>query len=378
MNEKENDRMARKFGKKNHVKVDPFNYSLMMLGEPKIGKTSVLYQVAEKLLGEDGYIFAELFRERGADAIEGIVAENLPTWDDWVEFVDDIVDNKTEDYPDLRVIFMDTYDQYISMAEEEAIRLWNKDNPEKRAKTLNQSWGGFGSGKKVIEIMFEQIDRLESVGVKVWWVGHVKTKEVKNIYDEETYQTLTSDQQQNYFNALKKNLHFLCLAYFDRQLQKEKTGKKNIVTKKEETKTVIKDETRKIKFRDDSFVVDSGSRFSDIVPEINLDADEFIAAITDAIKAEISKNGVSVEDRKKENDKEEAENLKRIAEAEKAARVQKELDEIKTEIIEFFTSNKTNLDVIKPVLELCRENGFSNPNEIDDVAIAKKILKACK
>lgn len=370
--------MARKFGKKNHVKVDPFNYSLMMLGEPKIGKTSLLYQVAEKLLGEDGYIFAELFRERGADAIEGIVAENLPTWDDWVEFVDDIVDNKTEDYPDLRVIFMDTYDQYISMAEEEAIRLWNKDNPEKRAKTLNQSWGGFGSGKKVIEIMFEQIDRLESVGVKIWWIGHVKTKEVKNIYDEETYQTLTSDQQQNYFNALKKNLHFLCLAYFDRQLQKEKTGKKNIVTKKEETKTVIKDETRKIKFRDDSFVVDSGSRFADIVAEINLDPDEFIEAVTNAIKAEISKNGVSVEDRKKENDKEDAENLKRIAEAEKAARAQKELDEVKAKIVEFFTANKTDVNVIKPVLELCRENGFSNPTEIDDITIAKKILKACK
>lgn len=370
--------MARKFGKKNQVKVDPFNYSLMMLGEPKIGKTSLLYQVAEKLVGEDGYIFAELFRERGADAIEGIVAENLPTWDDWVEFIDDIVDNKTTDYADLRVVFVDTYDQYILMAIDEAIRLWNKDNPDKRAKTLNQSWGGFGSGQKVIDLMFEQVDRLESVGVKVWWIGHVKTKEVKNIYNDETYQVLTSDQQQNYFNALKKNLHFLCLAYFDRELQKEKTGKKNIVTKKEEVKTTIKDETRKIKFRDDSFVVDSGSRFSDIVPEINLDADEFITAITDAIKAEINKNGVSVEDRKKENDKEDAENLKRIAESEKAAKVEKELNEIKAKIVEFFTANKTDMDVIKPVLELCRENNYGNPMEIDNIECAKKILDACK
>lgn len=370
--------MARKFGKKNQVKVDPFNYSLMMLGEPKIGKTSLLYQVAEKLVGEDGYIFAELFRERGADAIEGIVAENLPTWEDWVEFVDDIVDNKTTDYADLRVVFVDTYDQYILMAIDEAIRLWNKDNPDKRAKTLNQSWGGFGSGQKVIDLMFEQVDRLENVGVKVWWIGHVKTKEVKNIYNDETYQVLTSDQQQNYFNALKKNLHFLCLAYFDRELQKEKTGKKNIVTKKEEIKTTIKDETRKIKFRDDSFVVDSGSRFSDIVPEINLDADEFITAITDAIKAEINKNGTSVEDRKKEDDKEEAENLKRIAEAEKAAKVEKELNEIKEKIVEFFTANKTNMDVVKPVLELCRENNYNNPMEIDDISVAKEILKACK
>lgn len=370
--------MARKFGKKNQVKVDPFNYSLMMLGEPKIGKTSLLYQVAEKLVGEDGYIFAELFRERGADAIEGIVAENLPTWDDWVEFVDDIVDNKTTDYADLRVVFVDTYDQYILMAIDEAIRLWNKDNPDKRAKTLNQSWGGFGSGQKVIDLMFEQVDRLENVGVKVWWIGHVKTKEVKNIYNDETYQVLTSDQQQNYFNALKKNLHFLCLAYFDRELQKEKTGKKNIVTKKEEIKTTIKDETRKIKFRDDSFVVDSGSRFSDIVPEINLDADEFIEAITNAIKAEIKKNGTSIEDRKKENEKEEVENLKRIAEAEAKAKYEKELAETKDKIVKFVVANKTNMEIIKPVLSACKANNYNNPNEIDNLEVAKKILALCK
>lgn len=368
--------MARKFGKKNHVKVDPFNYSLMMLGEPKIGKTSLLYQVAEKLVGEDGYIFAELFRERGADAIEGIVAENIPTWDDWVEFVDDIVDNKTTDYPDLRVVFVDTYDQYILMAINRAIELWNRKNPDKRAESLNQAWG-FDSGKKVTELMFEQYDRLREVGVQIWWIGHVKTKEVKNIYNDETYQVLTSDQQQNYFNALKKNLHFLCLAYFDREMQKEKTGKKNIVTKKEEIKTTIKDETRKIKFRDDSFVVDSGSRFSDIVPEINLDADEFIKAITDAIKAEINKGGISVEERKKENDKEDAENLKRITEAEEAARIQKQLDEVKSKIVEFFTVNKTDMAKIKPVLELCRENNYNNPTEIDDLAVAKTVLAAC-
>lgn len=370
--------MARKFGKKNQVKVDPFNYNLMLLGEPKIGKTSLLYRVAEKLVGEDGYIFAELFRERGADAIEGIVAENIPTWDDWVEFVDDIVDNKTTDYADLRVVFADTYDQMILMAQQESLSLWNRKNPDKRADSLNGSWNGFGGGdKKALELIFEQVDRLDSVGVKVWWIGHVKTKEVKDIYNEETYQILTSDQQQNYFNALKKNLHFLCLAYFDRELQKEKTGKKNIVTKKEEIKTTIKDETRKIKFRDDSFVVDSGSRFSDIVPEINLDADEFITAITDAIKAEISKNGTSVEDRKKENDKEDAENLKRIAEAEKAAQIEKELNKIKADIVEFFNNNKKNLDVIKPVLKVCKDNGFSNPTEIDNIEIAKKVLSAC-
>lgn len=367
--------MARKFGKKNHVKIDPFNYSLMLLGEPKIGKTSLLYEVAEKLVGENGYIFAELYREKGADAIEGIVAENIATWDDWVEFVDDIVDNKTTDYNELRVIFADTYDQYILMAEQEALDQWNRKNPDKRADSLKATWNGFdGPTKKTIELMFEQVDRLESVGVKVWFVGHCKTKEVKNMYNDETYQIITSDQQQNYFNALKKNLHFLCLAYFDRELQKEKTGKKNIVTKKEEIKTTIKDETRKIKFRDDAFVVDSGSRFKDIVPEINLDADEFIKAITDAIRAEVESKGKSVEDRKKEDAEHEAEELKRIAKQEEEKRIKKELEGVVSEIVNFFVANKSDLSKVKPILDKCKELGYDNPKEIKDVEDAKAVL----
>ena len=221
--------------------------------------------------------------------------------------------------------------------------------------------------------MFEQVDRLESVGVKVWWIGHVKTKEINDIYNDETYQVLTSDQQQNYFNALKKNIHFLCLAYFDREMQKKKTGKKNIVTKEEKIKTTIKDETRKIKFRDDSFVVDSGSRFSNIKETINLDVDEFIEAITNAIKTEINKNGVTVEERKKENDKEEAENLKRIAEAEANAKIEKQLDELKSKIVEYIAENKTNMAVVKPILEKCNEYGYKNPMQITDLEAMKTI-----
>lgn len=365
--------MARKFGKKNHVKIDPFNYSLMLLGEPKVGKTSMLYEVADKLLGEDGYIFAELYREHGADAIEGIVAEDIPDWDTWVEFVDDIVYNKSTDYTDLRVVFLDTYDQYILMAEQEAVNMWNRKNPDKRVDSLNAAWNGYGAGgKKAIELMFEQTDRLESVGVKVWWIGHCKTKEVKNIYNDDTYQILTSDQQQNYFNALKKNLHFLCLAYFDRELQKEKTGKKTVST--------IAEETRKVKFRDDSFVVDSGSRFKNIVPEVNLDADEFINAITNAIRAEIEGKGASVEKRKEENAKEDAENAKQIAQREEEMRIQRDKEELAetiNEIVEAFKSYLVNdrdkADVLKSEWE---KRGYANPTEITSIEDAKAILAA--
>ena len=373
------------FGKKNHVKVDPTAYSFMLLGEPKIGKTTVLKEAAEKLVGENGYMFVELGRERGADAIENINYINCPEYHmdydeeinsvGWDDLVCDIEENKSTEYADLKLILMDTYDQYITISQNESLRIFNRENPDKRAKTLNGAWGGFGAGdRKTIEIMFDYIDRLNAVGVKVWWVGHVRNKAVTDITTGDSYEVLSSDQQQNYFNALKKNLHFLGLAFVDRQIVKEKTGRKNAVTKKDEEKAVVKEESRKIKFRDDSFVIDCGSRFENIVDEIELDADQLIEAMTDAIKAEVSKGNISYEDSKKAEAKAEAAKLKEIAAKEEANRQKKEVDKLIAQIKEYVTANKSTPTKIKPLIEKAKEFGYKNPLEVQTADEAQAIL----
>lgn len=378
------------FGKKNHVNLNPLSYNICLLGESKVGKTTVIREVCEKLVGENGYMFLELGQERGADAIEGINHINCPEWEmdydeltnsaGFIDVCEDIISNKTTDYPDLKVVVWDTYDQLITIAEQEVIRIWNKDcretgHPEKCAKTINAAFGGFGKGeKKAMELMFNMMAELRKVGVSTIVIGHVKTKDVTDVVSGETYQTLTSDQQQNYFNALKKNLHFLGLAYIDRTIVKEKTGKKNIVTKKEEVVNKVSEEMRKIKFRDDNYAVDSGSRFADIVPEIDMSADEFIQALTDAIMNEQKKSGVSIKEAQAAQAKAEKAEAKRVAEQEAKNHSQKEIEEIKSQIIEFFTNNKTNMAVIKPILDKCKELGYANPKEISDVEDAKAIL----
>lgn len=378
-----------KFGRPNHVKIDPLAYNICLLGESKVGKTTLIREVCEQLVGNEGYMFLECGQERGADAIEGITYVNCPEWQmdydeatnsaGFEDVCDDIIDNKTTEYADLKVVIIDTYDQLIDMAEDEAIRLWNKDPDNKRVSSINAAWGGFGKGdKKAIELMFDKIAELRNVGVSTIIIGHIKTKNVTDPVTGETYQTLTSDQQQNYFNALKKNLHFLGLAYIDRQIIKEKTGKKNIVTGKEETVNKVKGEARKIKFRDDNFCVDSGSRFAEIVEEIDLDAGQFIKAITDAIKAEQAKSGKSFEESKAEQEKAEVENLKQIAKNEENKRNTKALENIISEITDFIKENKTNLDVLKPILAVVKEMGYDNPTKIDNLDDAKKILEMIK
>lgn len=372
------------YGRKNHVKVDPTSYSFMLLGEPKIGKTTVLKEAAEKLVGEDGYLFVELGRERGADAIENISYINCPEYHmdydeesnsvGWDDLVCDIEDNKSTEYPNLKLILMDTYDQYINISQIESLRLYNKENPDKRSKTLNGAWGGFGAGdRKTIEIMFSYIDRLNAVGVKVWWVGHVRNKAITDITTGDSYEVLSSDQQQNYFNALKKNLHFLGLAYVDRQIVKEKTGRKNAVTKKDEEKSVIKEESRKIKFRDDSFVIDCGSRFENIVDEVDLNANQLIDAMTNAIKSEIAKGKTSYEDSKKAEEAAEVEKMKEVAKAEKAKKEQKSVDEIMEKVLNYIKENKSNKDKYQPIVDKCKEVGVK-PTEVTDIALANELL----
>ena len=44
-----------KYGQKNHVKLDPLAYNICLLGESKVGKTTLIKEVCEKLAGSDGY-----------------------------------------------------------------------------------------------------------------------------------------------------------------------------------------------------------------------------------------------------------------------------------------------------------------------------------
>lgn len=374
-----------KYGKKNEIKVNPLAYNLALIGESGIGKTTVIKQYVEKLAGDDGYMFLEIGKEDGADAIHGINYLNCPEWDmeydedsnsiGFNTFVEDVVENRSTDWNDLKVVVVDTYDELFAIAEPEVIAMHNRENPTKRVKSIKAAFGGFQAGEeKTIEIVLDRLWALKKVGVSFIVIGHTKTRNVTDPVTGEDYMQLTTNMSQKYFNAIKTKVHFLGVAAIDREIVKQKTGKKNVVTGEAIQKGVVKGETRKITFRDDNFVIDSKSRFCDIVESIPLDADELIKAITDAIKNEQSKSGVSMADMEKKQAEEAKKKLERMAQEEEEKRNQKELSEVVSQIINFFTENKTDIDKIKPVLAKCRELGYNNPSEITSVDNAKIVL----
>ena len=370
--------MERKYGKKNVVKIDPLAYNICLLGEPKIGKTTVVKEMLEKLVGEDGYMFLEMAGEAGADAISDIISEDIEEWGEIEDIIDYIEDNRNTEYKDLKVIVIDTYDGWIKVAEQEMIRKWNKSNLDKKTDTINAVEGGFQKGQaKAFDLMFKIITRLKKIGISTIIIGHVKSKEIADIATGTTYQTLTSDVEKVYFNLIKKKMHFIGLAYYDRTIITEKTGKKNIVTKKDITINKLKAESRKIKFRDDNMALDSGSRFADIIDEIPLDSDALINAMKDAIAKEHgkSKNKKSIEETRKEQEVAKEEKVKK-----QVAKMNenKDLEDINNKINKFIKNANRDVEILTPLLKEAKRLGLTKSSDIEnitDINIARELVK---
>ena len=285
-----------KFGKRSTISENLNDFTICLLGEAGIGKTSTIAEACEKEFGADGYIILDMGKEQGMEALEGYTYETCEDWKKFDEVTKDIIKNKTTDYPDLKVLVIDTLDQFVEIMTPYVINLWNKENLGKKnfepAKTMNAAWSGFGKADdKLVELALNRVWELKKVGVNTWFTGHVKMRHKVDPLTQEEYSVLSTDISQRIFEGFKTKFHVIGIACIDRTIDVESTGRKNIVTKKEVTVSKVKEEKRKIVFRDDNYSIDSKSRLSAIEPEIALDADELLRALKDAIKNSKKKAG---------------------------------------------------------------------------------------
>lgn len=341
------------FGKRSKISDNLYDYSIMICGESGIGKTTVLSELCEKEFGDDGYLLLNTGDEEGVSAIDGVTYEDVPTYKKFDEVVKDIIKNKKTDYANLKVVILDTLDQLIEITEKTAIDNWNRENMGnknfKPAKTLNSVEGGFGAGYDVVfNMIYDKVRALGKVGVKVWYTCHSKTKDIVDPVTSAAYTTLTSNMAQRYFNDFKTKVHVVGVACLDRSIEAEGTGRTNIINHKEITVNKVKDEKRKIVFRDDSYSVDSKSRFSGIVNEIPLDSDALIKALKDAIKNS-KKSGTTS--------------------AKKTSQVKTEVEQPGTEEVPFEEDIDDDIDAIDSVEE------SAYPENLDEVI--RTMFKEC-
>ena len=291
-----------KFGKKVQIDLNPLSYNICLLGESGIGKSTLAKEVCQKLAGDDGYISLDIGKEDGHKAISGIVSEKCDTWAKYSEVVDDIAENKFTDYPELKMVVIDTFDQLCDLAEKETVKLWNqklRTQGKPQIDTINSAFGGFGKGlDKAVDLMLDSFWKLKDVGVSVFIIAHVKRTDITDVMTEESYTMLTASTTQKYFNAIKQKMDFIGMGYIDRNMVKVATSKKdnngNVISKNK-----VSGESRVINFRDDTYSVDSKSRFADIIDQIPFNSDAFIQALKDAILKEQAKDGVDINEAEK-------------------------------------------------------------------------------
>jgi hypothetical protein len=307
------------------------------------------------------------------------------------EVVDDIVKNKATDYPDLKVVILDTLDAAFEAAEQYAVDTYNRENMGKqgftKASSVNSVEGGFGRGlEKVIEYVKKEIVRLQSVGVGVYWTAHVKEKDQTDLFTGTQYTTLTANMSMKYFNAIKNSSHVVAFGYFDRSIEKQAVGEVNPITKKAKERKSVLAEARKLKFRDDAMIADAKSRFSEITDEIDLDADLFIKAIKDAIEAErVKVPGVStpkatkkpapvpvvVEEDEPPFDIGDQEPDVSVGDIDDLDTPEVDLDAIRTEI----RNKAKQQSKTKEVRAIMTEAGYKKIDDIDDIEILNKMLE---
>ena len=368
-----------KIGKRNKVSTNIFSFNWGLIGESGAGKTTVIYELLEKIC-PSGYLFAEIGREDGEEAIENINAIKVVDWDsDWDEekntigfrtMVDDIIDNKTTDYPELVTIVYDVYDELVNIAQKEVIRLHNKQHPDKKTNTIRACFGGYMAGEDMAnQMILDALWELKRVGVSFVIIGHSKIKEQTDIATGESYSMLTTDMSSRDFNCIKNKLHLLGVAYIDRNIVREKS-------KKDPKKTVgkVTEEVRKIRFRSDDFSMDSKSRFANIVDEIPLDANALYEAMQNAINSELTKNGVDIKKREKEDAARMKQEEEEIAAAESEAKQAKEL---LSKVKSFMEENKKNPEAKSTLIALTtyiKDKEYEKFSDIKNLADAQALI----
>ena len=167
-----------------------------------------------------------------------------------------------DDLP-FEIVGLDTADKMVEMCEEKVIKEWNRDNPQLRAKNINEvgkkklNGQGFGVGyNRVGKKIGEQIGRLRKAGYGVFTICHTKERTVTQ-RDGDEYQELGFSISDAVLKHIINPADFMVFI----TTEKEKDDQGNVIPK------------RYMYFRNDGYIK-AGSRFDNLPTRIEYDIDE--------------------------------------------------------------------------------------------------------
>lgn len=258
--------MARQF-KLNKVSLDLEHYYHYIRGVEKSGKTTLFRDLILDLYGDatKGLLLG-IGKEVGYKALDNIQPEQISTWGEFVELIDDLEEDARNHECDIKMIAIDTIDELVDLAIKEVLRLHKKAKGEK-CDSINSAFGGYGRGKDMVTDMVDtQLFRIKQMmGLVV--IGHTKLKTIKEKGTGDEYQQLTSNLTSDYDGIVSHKADIIATISIENNI---KDGK-------------LVGTTRFINFRSNG-VISCGARFEKIADRVELSSGNYIKAIQDAIR----------------------------------------------------------------------------------------------
>lgn len=297
--------------KRNKVKVDLGSYPhYILMGEPKVGKTYTMYELAKQEYSLDEMLLISCGSEQGFKSLSDIQYEEVLKFNKkednngdrgFVQVVDDLVKNYKE--LGIKMVVIDTLDTLFDIATEQVMKE-SLQQTGKPSKSLNDCFGGFQRGRdRLLELVTTEISKLDRLPIAVFILGHTKYKSKKDTLTLDEYEQLTTNLRFDFYSPISNSAQMIV----------------NLATERIIEDGIQVDAKRYMYFTSNG-KVDCGSRFEGLPEKLELSAENFMKAFKLGVENSLKKSNVKkdVEEMRNEEIKEQE------TEAEK---VQQEVEE---------------------------------------------------
>lgn len=332
--------------KRNKVKVDLASYPhYILMGEPKVGKTYTMYELAKLEYSLDEMLLISCGSEQGYKSLADIQYEEVLKFSKkedsngdrgFVQVVDDLVKNHKE--LGIKMVVIDTLDTLFDIATEHVMEESRKQTG-KPSKSLNDCFGGYMRGRdRLLELVMNEIHKLDRLPIALFILGHTKYKGKKDTLTNDEYEQLTTNLRFDFYSPVSNSAQMIV----------------NLATERVIEDGIQVDAKRYMYFTSNG-LVDCGSRFEDLPEKLELSAENFMKAFRTGVENSLKKSDIKhdVEELRKEEKKEqelEAKQVQQEVEQQEKEEQQKSVDELKSQLKEKLKTSE-NKTIVKDYMK---------------------------
>lgn len=369
--------MARKCGKINKMSTRFEDYSYIINGVAGVGKTTLAYEIGKQITGSDeGTFIITLGKEPEPKHIPNVFYDTAPDFKSLNVIIKELCENKSE-YPHTKFVAFDSLDELFRIAENYVIKEWNDNcKMEERARTIKQAYKGFQAGEnRVCDLVIQTLGKLTDAGYSLIEIGHTKVKSKTDIFTDVTYEQITCNLDNKYYNTVKDKVNLVATCYLEKTMENIKE-KKNAFTKEMDKVGSLTSEKRVIVFRDDDMAIDTKSHFEYIVPKIEFSTANFIKAVQDAIAAKVNESGKATADMPVKEEVNNAEKVDDSSHPDEAVNDMTDSDSDKSALMDDIRNKfkESGADIKKQVKEILKKKGNGKLDDTLSMDALKEIL----